>query len=230
MISHKHKCIFIHIAKCAGTSIEHAFGVDTNNHNADENDFLFGWDGKIQLWLQHATPQQLIDKKLISLEQWNSYYKFIVYRNSWSRAYSDYLWMLNVREVKDSFRNFLNKKGKYSEILTDKTKKSYAGDHLYLQKDYFYLNGKRINYDREINFQFLKESLSLVVDDLSLQTSFFSERLNTSAANKKKHYSYFYNNKTKELVDKIYWEDIDFFGFEFDERKTSYQKVLAKFK
>ena len=26
MVSHKHKCIFIHIPKCAGTSIEEALG------------------------------------------------------------------------------------------------------------------------------------------------------------------------------------------------------------
>jgi len=26
MISHKHKCIFIHIPKCAGTSVEYALG------------------------------------------------------------------------------------------------------------------------------------------------------------------------------------------------------------
>ena len=38
MISHKHKCIFIHISKCAGTSIEYALGVDIENYKAEEND------------------------------------------------------------------------------------------------------------------------------------------------------------------------------------------------
>ena len=87
MISHKHKCIFIHIAKCAGISIEYAFGVDVTNHNAEENDFLFGWDKTNKLWLQHATPQELFDLTLISRYHWESYYKFVVYRNSWDRAY-----------------------------------------------------------------------------------------------------------------------------------------------
>ena len=87
MISHKYKCIFIHIAKCAGTSIENSFGIDTKNHNSKENKSLFGWDDHLKLWLQHATPQQLLDNHLISEHHWNTYYKFIIYRNSWARAY-----------------------------------------------------------------------------------------------------------------------------------------------
>ena len=58
MISHEHKCIFIHISKCAGSSIETAFGIDVSDNTEGNNLNLFGWNKKYRLFLQHATPQQ----------------------------------------------------------------------------------------------------------------------------------------------------------------------------
>lgn len=227
MISHKHKCIFIHIAKCAGTSIEHAFGVNVKNFIAEENEFLFGWDKSNNLWLQHATPQQLIDLNLISKQHWDNYYKFVIYRNSWDKAYSDYKWMKEVRNVNDTFTNFLNKEGKYEEILNDDSKNSYAGDHLYLQKDYFFLDNERIQFDAEINFSDLETGFKKVIRDLGLKESFFKQKLNTATKEKKIHYSRFYNNKRKRMVEKKYAKDIDFFNFEFVKHKNFINKVKA---
>lgn len=229
MISHKYKCIFIHIAKCAGTSVESAFGVavDVDNHDVTENDFLFGWDKKNLLWVQHATPQQLLDLNLISREQWNSYYKFIIYRNSWSRAYSDYIWMMNTYKIVDSFKNFLNKTGKFTKRLNDKENIYYVGDHLYSQIDYFFLDGERINYNCEIDFDQLEVGLLKVIDDLSLKNDFFNKKLNQTSNNKKKHYSYFYNNRKKALVEKLYKDDICFFGFKYEEKKNPFQSLWS---
>ena len=78
MISHRHKCIFIHITKCAGSSIESAFGIDISNNSESNNSNLFGWCSKDQLFLQHATPQQLLDFGHITQNIWNTYYKFII--------------------------------------------------------------------------------------------------------------------------------------------------------
>ncbi|WP_100615127.1 sulfotransferase family protein [Confluentibacter citreus] len=226
MISHKHKCIFIHIAKCAGTSIEYAFGVDVENHKAEENDFLFGWDKTNKLWLQHATPQQLIDYKYISQNQWDSYYKFIVYRNSWDRAYSDYIWMKDVRNTFGSFSNFLFKKGEYDRILNDYSTNYYAGDHLYLQKDYFFLNNNRINYNVEIDFENLQNGFKKVIHDLNLSDDFFIRKINSAKVIEKEHYSHFYNFRHKKIVEKIYKEDIDFFDFKFIDKKNFTQKLF----
>lgn len=230
MISHKHKCIFIHIAKCAGTSIEHALGVDVNNHKAEDNDNLFGWDTKNNLWLQHATPQQLLDLGYISKSTWDNYYKFIVYRNSWDRAYSDYVWMYEVRNVKDSFQNFIYKKGYFKKILNDNSSNFYAGDHVLPQKDYFFLNGKRINYNREIEFSSLSDGLKMVINDLGLSKGFFDKKMNVSNKKKKNHYSKFYNKQKRDLVATIYKDDIEFFDFSFEDKKTLLRKMILSLK
>ena len=227
MISHRYKCIFIHIAKCAGTSVENAFGVDTTNYKAEENNQLFGWDRENCVWLQHATPQQLFDLNLISTKIWNDYYKIIIYRNSWSRAYSDYLWMLKARNTTDSFSNYLNRSGNFRKILNEKGKSYYVGDHLRLQKDYFFLNDERINYDCEIDFDRIESGFSKVVMDLSLPKNFFKKKLNQAGKEQKPHYSYFYNLRKRNLVVKKYKEDIEFFGFTFEERKNIFQRLKA---
>jgi hypothetical protein len=228
MISHKHQCIFIHIAKCAGTSVESAFGVDVTNYKAEDNDFLFGWDKKNKLWLQHATPQQLLDLNLISEEHWNSYYKFIIYRNSWSRAYSDYKWILETHTIIDSFSNYINKKGKFKKRLNNGDNAAYFGDHLNFQKDYFFLDGTRIEYDCEIDFDELETGFKKVIQDLSLKKDFFKNKINQSLINNRKHYSFFYTYKKKRLVKKIYKEDIDFFKFKFENEKNFFKNKLNK--
>ncbi|WMI65834.1 hypothetical protein RBH94_01420 [Aestuariibaculum sp. YM273] len=214
MISHEHKCIFIHIAKCAGSSIVSDLGIDINDLIYKNDNSAFGWDEQNKIWLQHATPQQLIDLNYISNEQWDSYYKFIVYRNTWDKCYSDYLWMLRVKRVKGSFYDYLYKRKDFKKILTEKYDYDYAGDHLYKQKSYFFLNGKEIKYDKEINFDKLDNGLKSVAEDLNLDNTFFSHHINKGQG-KKDHYSKFYNFWQKWLVYFRYKEDIDFFNFKF---------------
>lgn len=212
MISHQYKCIFIHISKCAGSTVENAFGVfkDAPGALAAHR----GWDDKHKLYLQHATPQQLVDLELISLENWESYYKFIIYRNSWSKLLSDYMWASRMHKIDDTFENFLMKSGNFKSILTDNSKPSFCGDHLYQQKDYFFIDGNPINYNTVIDFDRIDEGFKKVVKDLNLPKNFFAVKENITAY-KKSHYSFFYSLKTKKLVDKLYSEDIAYFNFRF---------------
>lgn len=67
MISHQHQCVFIHINKNAGCSIERAFQ----------------W--KLR---DHTRPTDII--KEIGEEKWHRYFKFAVVRNPWDRLVSMY--------------------------------------------------------------------------------------------------------------------------------------------
>ena len=109
MINHSNKCIHIHISKCAGSTIENAFGLTQQRVNKPDFNSLFGWSEKHKLFLHHATPQELFDNNLIDEETWNKYFKFIIVRNPWESAYSDYFWFLRQQKVYDSFKNFLLK-------------------------------------------------------------------------------------------------------------------------
>ena len=79
MISHKYRCIFIHIPKCAGTSVNKLLSDNTIfDYRTPNYDFLYGWCPKRKLFLQHATVQELLELDLISNKTWNEYYKFTI--------------------------------------------------------------------------------------------------------------------------------------------------------
>ena len=55
------------------------------NNNKLDRENVFGWDDKNKLYLQHATPQELIDFNIISREHWSEYYKFIIESYSFNK-------------------------------------------------------------------------------------------------------------------------------------------------
>ena len=75
-INHKHKFIFIHIPKNAGTSIRNSFNIN-------------GYDKQVvSKRYPHSTCSEI--KKYCGDEIWNSYYKFSFVRNPFDRLVSFY--------------------------------------------------------------------------------------------------------------------------------------------
>jgi len=80
MVNHKHKVIFIHIPKCAGTSIDSAF-------NGGKP--YYDWNPELGVWMQHASILQLKKQGL-----WHDeYFKFTVIRHPLERLVSSHNWM-----------------------------------------------------------------------------------------------------------------------------------------
>lgn len=228
MISHKHKFIFIHIPKCAGSSIETAFGIDVNKSNLlDEQ--LFGWDPKSKIYLQHATPQQLLDFNLISQDEWDSYYKLIIVRNTWDKVMSDFFWFKSTKNFRGTFEDYLFGKNDFARFMNF-GEKSYRGDHLTPQIDFMFYNSKKIKYDKIIYFDKnnLDEKLTGVVRDLDLPSDFFKRKVQVGKKFKS-HYSKFYTNKMKNQVYRKYKKDIDFFDFKFEDKKNWLDSLKLKF-
>ena len=71
MISHKHKCIFIHIPKCAGTSVEVNFSNKHSNH----------------------CPVAVFARKYP--RKFKNYFKFSFVRNPFDRLVSVYAYYVN---------------------------------------------------------------------------------------------------------------------------------------
>ena len=224
MISHEHKCIFIHIPKTAGSSVNRYLG---NNNFLDwkkpNYEVLYGWCPIRKIHLQHATPSQLLETELISIEQWKSYYKFTFVRNPWDRAYSDYLWMMKDRKVKGSFKQYITKSGAFKKVLGDRSDKFYRGDHLLPQQTYLIKTPGKSDFDFVGRFEDFDEDIAAINRALGNERPFdIHEKRNT---NKLKHYSLFYNLKRKKLVEKFYAEDIEKLNYTFVDKKTGLSKL-----
>jgi hypothetical protein len=217
MISHKHKFIFIHIPKCAGTSLTNLFFKDYDLDWKKPNyEIHYGWCPKRKIHMQHATPLELLDLGLIDKDIWDSYYKFTVVRNPWSRAHSDYFWLMKTRKIKDSFQNYINKRGEFEEILRDRESFFYRGDHLTSQSSYLDTE-KNSKIDKIIKFENISKGVKQVLEDLKLPNWGIPH---TNKGKKQyKHYSDFYTNTNKKLVELKYKDDIKILKYKFEDKR-----------
>ncbi len=223
MISHKHKIIFIHIPKCAGSSIkDYYFDNPSVDWRKPNYELLYGWCPKRNLHLQHATTKELLETELISEENWKDYFKFTFVRNPYDRAYSDYLWIKKDRKIEDTFKNYIKKTGKFEKVLRDNTNKDYRGDHLLKQTDFFDMEG-----DFKIDFVGRFETLQQDIHKLNEILSYSAPFTQHSKKNKKRynHYSLFYTASRKKLVQQIYANDLNKLNYNFEENKSGLIKL-----
>jgi len=104
MISHEHRCIFIHIPKTAGTSIARKLGqFDTLRRNVQDHRALAEIEplgpGNTAWMLVHGKATTLLrrtrnflrgDRVDLTREQYDNYFKFAIVRDPWSRVFSWY--------------------------------------------------------------------------------------------------------------------------------------------
>lgn len=117
MISHKHQCVFVHVPKAAGTSIERVFmedlGVDMDNRHA----LLLGKSTNENIGprrVSHLTANEYVEHHFLSKELFDNYFKFAFVREPKSRLYSTYKF-LKFNETM-SFDEFIN--SKLDELLS----------------------------------------------------------------------------------------------------------------
>lgn len=223
MISHKHKFIFIHIPKCAGSSIkDHFFKGVATNWRKPNYEVLYGWCPRRKIHLQHATAKQLLEEGLVSEENWQEYFKFTIVRNPWDRAYSDYLWIMEDSKIKGSFKQYIEANGAFQEVFTNRETKMYRGDHKIPQLGFFDLNGE-LALDFVCRFEHLQEDMLTINSRLGLNSG-FSQHSKQNLI-RKRHYSLFYGKSERQLIENYYSDDIKMLGYDFENRKRGLQRL-----
>lgn len=227
MICNEHRCIFVHIPKVAGQSIEQFFmqrqGLDWELDRETlylhaNNDPRRGTEK-----LAHLSAAEYVACGHVAAEQFSTYFKFSFVRNPWARILSEYL-----------YRNYLHHRS-FKHFVLEKQPKPGWGDkyrHVMPQFDMLYDADGHLLVDYVGRFENLQADFDLVCARLEIHDSKLPHRnssgkdsrvrkrrirnvLLQNGENIKTSLHDFYDAETREAVAEMYRKDIETFGYEF---------------
>lgn len=229
MICHEYKCLFVHIPKAAGQSVEHYFLKKVGLDWASRSPLLLRKNDQPKVGppkLAHMRALEYVKFHYLSKELFETYYKFSFVRNPWSRAVSTYKYLgYHTFMSFDNFVFFQLPKLMVNKNFFVSTQYDMLYDQNQLMVDFL---GRFEN----ISDDFAKICMHLGFDDKVLPHINKSEPekfkglklliKNPSLLKKysfsrhfKKDYKDYYNTKTREQILNIYKKDVETFQYEF---------------
>lgn len=192
MVNDEYKFIFVHVRKTGGTSLEQVFDSSAGH-------------GKDEVPYKHYSAAELRE---MFPHKWDKYYTFSFVRNPWSWLVSRYKWSNGVHNYIESatFEQFVVElcQGNTSNIPQWIVKAcepqiNMIGD------------SNRVIVDHVYRFEELQSGFDHICDVINHPKI----TLPHSTKTKHKHYTEYYNDKTRELVTCKYARDIETFGYIF---------------
>jgi len=201
-INYVKNCIFIHIPKTAGTSMEEALGIDITSYRTPDKKRLYGMlDG---IAMQHYTAKQVRD--IIEPEIFNNYFKFAFVRNPYDRVVSEWLWHLSVTGWKyyslDSFiKNMDKMPAVYRDHITPQHEFVYDGGELIVD---FVGRYEKLAWD----WEYVRASV-YQISGLELKKK-LPIRM---ASGQRKNWESYHNPKTRSMIYERYQKDFELFDY-----------------
>jgi sulfotransferase famil protein len=211
-ISHKYKCIFVHIPKTAGTAIEYnlamhgnlkTIGIKPYTNQEPNLDTLFGKG------LQHLTVEQL--KSAIKNEKiFTNYFKFAFVRNPWDRAVSQASWRAK-KWVNKIELNSMEFKRYVTHIYKQYKKQELNSTHSKPQWTFIFNRSGLNMMDFVGRFETLHEDWELICGKINNSKLELERRM----VSFHKPYQEYYTASTIEIIAEIYQMDIKLFNYQF---------------
>jgi Sulfotransferase family len=212
MISHRYKCIFVEIPKTGSSSIRALIGKSPKPHlDLSEIRKLLetGWtplDTASHRFLEYLYLFRSRKGRIrIGRKQFAEYFKFGFVRNPWDRVVSLYERTEPLR-MKDklSFEQFVD------WIQFASSTCIHSSPHRY-QLDWFVDGSGNVLADFIGRFERLETDWGTIAQRLGITETLPHKRENPRA----RHYTEYYNDKTREIIASKFKIDIDYFGYEF---------------
>ncbi|ATC93400.1 sulfotransferase family protein [Pseudoalteromonas tunicata] len=230
MISTFDNCLFIHIPKAAGQSVESVFLQRAGLNWEQRELFLLKKNSDPKLGpprLAHLTAQEYLDKGYLTQEQFKSLFKFTIVRNPWDRLVSEYLYKGHTFSFKDFLFKFYPKigdddfkgfNGIYRHVMPQSTFILDLEGNLLVD---FIGKFENINHDfAEITRIITGSPLQLPHKNKTQKTNPILNKLLSFQNNDKKSKSYtqYYDLESQEFVADLYQQDIKLFNYVFESK------------
>lgn len=207
MISHKHKCILVHIPKTGGTSIEKIIWPNVRNRKGLLwMGFKDKYHNKYQTGgMQHLLASQI--KQEVGGDIFDSYFKFAFVRNPWDKAVSQFTYMRSRKDLRD-FIGMKQNDGlkRYLSLIQKKTHVQWEHQHKFVMDD---------NGDLMINFlgcfTFFEKDVRHILKVLNINNATIPHIMRTHH----KPYRQHYDQESREMVYEMYKVDVETFNFTF---------------
>ena len=200
--------VFVHIPKTAGTAIELALGIKSNQMNDD--DILWGpADVSRGGSKQHYTYEEILRHKP-DVRSWPA---FTVVRNPWDRMVSGWAHHPKWKKEVGSFSNFVHLAKK--EVF-ENNNPNWLDGYVRVQSDFIRGYEEKIYVLRFEDLQEDFNALTVEIDQLSEidpQLPRTSGRMHSTGTGPEYHSHY--NDELMNIVKQLYNEDIEKFGYRF---------------
>lgn len=210
MISHDKKCIFIHIPKCGGTSVEDVIWPKEQGRTEDDlwMGFVSRFENKYQTGgLQHLLAWQV--REQVGRDIFRAYYKFAFVRNPWDRIVSQFSYMQQRPDLMD-----------YLGMTSDTEFKTYLElirlkEHVQWMPQVRFLldHDGSVLVDRIGRLESFDEDCAQIFTALGLPIDQLPGHVNRSK--RQAFHTYYSDDEAIEAVADIFSEDISFLGYEF---------------
>ena len=214
-ISHKHKFIFVHVPKAAGTTITEMF---KNSHKLTGEKRL---DPVPKI--HHRGIEEILDK----LPQCESYFKFAVVRNPFSRLVSGYTEFKYDEHRENSSGNWpwptnMSQYNNFTEFCKDLPTSEWISDPHFVSQTSLLYKGENLAVDYVARQENLYNDLRVIADKIAVSDEYLKEHLKlrsrqTGGRFYKGHWSQQYNIETKRIIESVYQEDFKNFGYRCEE-------------
>jgi hypothetical protein len=231
MICKQFKCIFVHIPKTAGRSVEMFFAnqLNLNRENNAVREQLLLTDNddpaKGTEKLTHLSAVEYVRCGHISQVDFDRYYKFSFVRNPWSRLVSEYRYraFFSHKSFKDFVMNKLPKPGwddKYRHVMPQSRMLcsengqlivDFVGKFEKLQEDFDYVCASL-----GFNQPTLPHINSSDKKSREMRRK-FKNFIHRNDENELCRYVDFYDDETREFVAQLYRSDIEMFDYSFSD-------------
>lgn len=204
VICHRHKFIFVHNYKVAGTSIREALQVYTIPPHETYVNWLLQKTPLLPQssdFADHVSAPEL--KAKLPGRIWDNYFKFSFTRNPWDWQVSLYHY---ARQQKDHHQHEQTLAMSFDEYIDWR-----VNHEVRLQKDFMYDAQGNCLVDYIGKMETIEEDFAKICQRIGIQAE-----LPHSNKSKHKAYQEYYNDHTRNLVATHFKEDIELFNYSFD--------------